>query len=70
MVTPTYPVCKHPESSSNQQIFERKLTIFIVIQKQICNEHMFTHHMIVFSAATSNAICYPPHAGAITVEAS
>jgi hypothetical protein len=31
--TPTYPACKQPEFSSNQQHFERKFTIFIQLFK-------------------------------------
>jgi hypothetical protein len=33
IVTPIYPVCKHPEFSSNQQNFERKFAIFIQLFK-------------------------------------
>jgi hypothetical protein len=40
-----------------------------VIQKQIFNVHMFTHHTIVLKAATSSTAHVLPHAGTITAEA-
>jgi hypothetical protein len=55
--------------SSSQSKFQENLTIFAVIQKQICNPHIFTHHVVVLTATTSNAV-FLPHTSAITIEAS
>jgi hypothetical protein len=33
---------------------------YTAIQKQICDKHMVTHHMVISSATTSSTLYYPP----------
>jgi hypothetical protein len=64
MVNSQYTVSKHQEFSSNEQKFQRKCTISIIIQKQSCDAHMFTCHALEMPSVIL------PHGDDTTVQAT
>jgi hypothetical protein len=63
--SPSYSVSKHPDFSSNWQQNSKEIyTFYKVIQKQICNTHMFIHNVVVFPKATRSAVFILSHTSA------